>query len=82
MTARLQVYNAYHHGFATLRALPPVASMQQNAELVSLLRRLVDEHCEPGPSPGLQAAPCPRPALHARCLRPCPPAFRWFYDPL
>ncbi|KAL4442411.1 hypothetical protein ABPG77_004995 [Micractinium sp. CCAP 211/92] len=39
-----KVYNAYHHGFATLRALPPVASMQQNAELVSLLRRLVDEH--------------------------------------
>lgn len=39
-----KVYNAYHHGFATLRALPPVTSMQQNAELVALLRRLVDEH--------------------------------------
>ncbi|KAL4447906.1 hypothetical protein ABPG75_005125 [Micractinium tetrahymenae] len=39
-----KVYNAYHHGFATLRALPPVTSMQQNADFVALLRRLVDEH--------------------------------------
>ena len=45
-TAVLQVYNAYYHGFATLKELPPVADMQQNEQLVRLLRRLVDEHCE------------------------------------
>jgi hypothetical protein len=44
--AVLQVYNAYYHGFATLKELPPVADMQQNEQLVRLLRRLVDEHCE------------------------------------
>lgn len=40
-----QVYNAYYHGFTTLRDLPPVRDLHQNAALATLLRRLVDEHC-------------------------------------
>jgi hypothetical protein len=40
------VYNAYYHGFATLKDLGPIADMQQNDHFVKLLRRLVDEHCE------------------------------------
>ncbi|PSC73841.1 pyruvate dehydrogenase kinase [Micractinium conductrix] len=39
-----KVYNAYYHGFATLKSLAPVTSMQQNEVFVGLLRRLVDEH--------------------------------------
>ncbi|KAL4853660.1 [3-methyl-2-oxobutanoate dehydrogenase [lipoamide]] kinase [Chlorella vulgaris] len=39
-----KVYNAYYHGFATLKDLGPIADMQQNDHFVKLLRRLVDEH--------------------------------------
>lgn len=39
-------YNAYYHGFQTLKDLRPVADMQQNDHFVKILRRLVDEHCE------------------------------------
>ena len=41
-----QVYNAYYHGFTTLRDLDPISDMQRNDHFVKLLRRLVDEHCE------------------------------------
>ena len=39
-----QVYDAYFHGFTTLKGLPPVTDMAGNDALVRLLRRLVDEH--------------------------------------
>lgn len=39
-----RVYNAYYHGFQTLKDLRPVADMQQNDHFVKILRRLVDEH--------------------------------------
>lgn len=39
-----RVYNAYHHAFDTLRAMPPVQSAADNERLTQVLRRLVDEH--------------------------------------
>ncbi|EFN56714.1 hypothetical protein CHLNCDRAFT_21859, partial [Chlorella variabilis] len=39
-----KVYNAYYHGFTTLRDLDPISDMQRNDHFVKLLRRLVDEH--------------------------------------
>ena len=44
--AKQMQYNAYYHGFQTLKDLRPVADMQQNDHFVKILRRLVDEHCK------------------------------------
>ena len=42
----LQVYDAYSHAFDTLHSMPPVQTMEQNAEFTVLLKRLVDDHGE------------------------------------
>ena len=39
-----KVYDSYQHAFETLHNLPPVKTVEQNAEFTILLKRLVDEH--------------------------------------
>lgn len=39
-----KVYDSYQHAFDTLHNLPPVKTVEQNAEFTILLKRLVDEH--------------------------------------
>lgn len=41
-----KVYDSYHHAFNTLHKMPPVQTIEQNAEFTVLLKRLVDEHGE------------------------------------
>lgn len=39
-----KVYDSYHHAFDTLHQMPPVQTIEQNADFTVLLKRLVDEH--------------------------------------
>lgn len=39
-----KVYQSYYTAFETLRQLPPVSSLEENANFTALLRKMLDEH--------------------------------------